>query len=515
VIGEASSIVRQVPDTVVKQMSDTRVQARVLTTTSKALRERRNTSAPPVSNGKAGARASQARTRSAARRLVLSAFLCTGVLTLVLEPVVARATGSATPNELQRLFEQQEYQKMVEEIARLGSERSALPDIRRLKIRGLLKLGNPKEALAEYDRLEVTLQQDDVSLLREISLGFVLVMMKDMREQMRGVAYTALKEWHSPEAIPFLEDGLGDGSGLVRALAAEGLAKLEAGRRSTRFRGALEDQAVLVKEAVLKGLAKSGDASVVALIEPVLKDLDPRVRVAAAEALCGLKRQDGCDLLTQSGMAPNPDERTSAIRALVDLQGAQALPVLLEASAHKQPSVRGAAATGFAHMPKAEALGALRRLLKDLLPPVRIAAAVSLGQLQGQDAVSALREAIGDRDASVRAFVVGALLEQGEGFEALAAPIATLSSATEPAVRTALARALGHASEGNRAPARARLAALVEDPMPRVRIAALKSMAKLEGMSALPFLKGGLHDEDDAVRAAAGGTLLHIVVLKK
>jgi hypothetical protein len=32
-------------------------------------------------------------------------------------------------------------------------------------------------------------------VLREVALGFILVMVKDMREQMRGAAYTALKKW--------------------------------------------------------------------------------------------------------------------------------------------------------------------------------------------------------------------------------------------------------------------------------------------------------------------------------
>ena len=52
-------------------------------------------------------------------------------------------------------------------------------------------------------------------------------------------------------------------------------------------------------------------------------------------------------------------------------------------------------------------------------------------------------------------------------------------------------------------------------PKLRVRIAALKSMAKLDGMDALPLLKRGLHDEDDAVRATAGGELLHTMLPKK
>jgi HEAT repeat protein len=236
------------------------------------------------------------------------------------------------------------------------------------------------------------------------------------------------------------------------------------------------------------------------------------VRVAAAEVFCRFGRTQGCTLLQQSGKAPNPDERGAAIRALIDLQGAQVLPILIEASEHKQPSVRGVAAMGFAHVPKPEAVTVLTRLLQDPLPPVRVAAAVSLGQLHGFDARSPLKKAIAeDRDASVRAFVIGGLLEQGERFDELSAPISALSNTKEPAVRTALARALARASEGNRTAARSVLRSLFADTMPRVRIAALKSMAKLDGMGALPLLKQGLHDEDDAVRATAGGELLRIM----
>jgi HEAT repeat protein len=369
--------------------------------------------------------------------------------------------------------------------------------------------------LADYDSFIQVARQEDHSLLQEVALAFVVVLSKDMREQMRGVSYTALKDWQSSDAVPFLEDGLNDGSGLVRALAAEGLAKLDQGRRSTRFREALDDQAALVKEAVLKGLGRSDDASNIRLIEPLLQDSEVRVRVAAAEALCRHGRTQGCALLEQSGKAPNPDERGAAIRALVDLQGAHVLPILIEASQHKQPSIRGVAAMGFGHVSTPEALTVLSRLLRDPLPPVRVAAAVSLGQLQGLDARPPLRKAITeDRDASVRAFVIGGLLEQGERFDELSPAIEALSGTKEPAVRTALARALARASEGNRTAARSAVRALFSDTMPRVRIAALKSMAKLDGVSALPLLKQGLHDEDDAVRATAGGELLRLAQVR-
>lgn len=441
-----------------------------------------------------------------------------GLLALIgLIPLADGALAGAASGiqKIQALYDQHEYQRAIEELGKLDTDVAGAPEVRRLKISTLLRLGKPKEALADYDSFIQVARQEDHSLLQEVALAFVVVLSKDMREQMRGVAYTALKDWQSSDAVPFLEDGLNDGSGLVRALAAEGLAKLDQGRRSTRFRDALGDQAALVKEAVLKGLGRSDDASNVGLIEPLLQNPEVRVRVAAAEALCRHGRTQGCALLEQSGKAPNPDERGAAIRALVDLQGAHVLPILIEASQHKQPSVRGVAAMGFGHVSTPEALTVLSRLLRDPLPPVRVAAAVSLGQFQGLDARPPLRKAITeDRDASVRAFVIGGLLEQGERFDELSPAIEALSGTKEPAVRTALARALARASEGNRTAARSAVRALFSDTMPRVRIAALKSMTKLEGVSALPLLKQGLHDEDDAVRATAGGELLRLAQVR-
>lgn len=443
----------------------------------------------------------------------LAWMTCTVVLMACLETSMSSAGEPVVEvNAVQRLYDKQEYQKALDEIGKLSPSQAALADVRRVKVQSFLRLGNPKEALVEYDKLEHALKQDDIFLLREIALGFVLVLTKDMREQMRGVAYTALKDWQSPEAVPFLEDGLLDGSGLVRTLAAEGLAKLEKGRRSARFRQAIEDEAVLVKEAVLKGLGRSGDASVVALAEPAMEEPEVRVRVAAAEVLCRFGRKQGCESLEQSGRSPNPDERNAALRALVTMKGAALSSLLLEASRHKQPSVRGAAAMGLSHIPAPEAVAALVRLLKDPLPPVRVSAVVSLGQLQGVDTVSSLRTVLDDHDASVRAFVVGSLLAQGEPFDVVAAAISELSNAKSTAIRAALARALGSATGKNRLSARLALESLMADTIPRVRIAAIKSIAKLDGKNAVTTLKKSLHDTDDAVRAATGGKLLHAML---
>lgn len=419
-------------------------------------------------------------------------------------------TGSDV-SQIQRHYDAKEYSKTLEELDRLDRETASLPDVRRLKIRTLLRLAKAKDALTEYDKLAQTVDREDRLLLREVALGFVVMLTHDMREQMRGAAYTALKDWHSPESLSFLEAGLADQSGLVRALAAEGLANFDAGRRSPKFRGALEDQAALVKEAVLKGFTKSHDASVISLVEPLLKDPEVRVRVAAVEALCHLKPSKGCDVLLHYARAPNPDERTAAIRALVERQSTELFPILKEASENQQPSVRGAAATGFGRLPSAEALAILSRLLKDPLPPVRIAAAVSLGKFHALNSGPPLINALQDRDAAVRAFVIGALLEHGERYEVVADSVRALINTKEPAVRAAVARALGYAGGTNRAPAWAALTVLVQDTVPRVRMAAIRSMTKVDGAGAWTVLKDGLHDEDDAVRATAGGGLLTIL----
>ena len=102
------------------------------------------------------------------------------------------AGSSSVPPDLKALYDQQQYQKVIEGLSKLNRDQLTSPDVRRLKARALVKLGNPQEALAEYDKLEAALERDDVPLLREVALGFILALVKDMREQRRGAAYTAL-----------------------------------------------------------------------------------------------------------------------------------------------------------------------------------------------------------------------------------------------------------------------------------------------------------------------------------
>src|SRR5215467_12033778 len=216
------------------------------------------------------------------------------------------AASSSVPKELQSAYDDNQYQRVIDEMVKLSPEQRAVPDVRRIAIRSLLKLGNPKDALMEYDQLEATLKRDEQALLHDIALGFIVVLLKDMREQMRGAAYTALKEIDPEEALPYFEDGLSDGSSPVRSLAVEGLGRSEAGRRSLKLRTALEDQAGIVKALAVKALGRTGDRSMIPLIEPATKDEMAVVRVTAYGALVRLGRKEMWESLQQAALVANP-----------------------------------------------------------------------------------------------------------------------------------------------------------------------------------------------------------------
>jgi len=192
--------------------------------------------------------------------------------------------------DAQAALDKQQYDRALQLLDSLEKGGKGTPDVRRLKVRTLAKAGKPLDALAEYDALVPPGKPDDVPLLREVAFGFITPLLKDMRDQMRGAAFTALKEIESEETVSYFEDGLSDGSGMVRALAVDGLGQLKKGQRSPRLRHALEDQAAYVRKYAVKALGKTGDLSLVGLIEKSLEDKEPVVRVSAAGALAPERR---------------------------------------------------------------------------------------------------------------------------------------------------------------------------------------------------------------------------------
>ena len=64
------------------------------------------------------------------------------------------------------------YQEALDISEQIAKEIGPQPETRRVKIRALIHLGKPKEALLEYEHLTQGLKQDDRHLLKEVVLGF-------------------------------------------------------------------------------------------------------------------------------------------------------------------------------------------------------------------------------------------------------------------------------------------------------------------------------------------------------
>jgi HEAT repeat protein len=421
------------------------------------------------------------------------------------------AGPSQVPPDLKGLYDQKQYQKVVDGLSKLNQDLLASPDVRRLKALALVKLGNPQEALAEYGRLEAGLGQDDVPVLREVALGFILVLVKDMREQMRGAAYTALKEIDSDDVVPYFEDGLSDGSGPVRVLAVEGLARSEAGRKSKKLRTALEDQAGIVKARAVKALGKSGDRSVLPLIEHATKDELATVRIAAWGALIRLGRKEAWEDLRKAAEAANPEERAEALRTMADLHDIRAVPLMHSLLNYNQPSVRAAAARGLGHLQTKEAREDIEKLLEDPVAPVRESAAAALADLGEKQSVAALTRKLEDGVFTVRAAAGAALLQLSQPFDSVGPTMVALAQHNDPAARSSAAFALGKATKNNRQGAVAILSGLATDPLPGPRVVALRSLGHIGDRAIVPELKAALHDQNEAAKATAGGALLHVL----
>ena len=419
----------------------------------------------------------------------------------------ASEAGSSSLQQAQTAFDKKQYAQALELLDQLTKQSTPTAEARRLRVKTLLKLGRPTDALGEYEQVEQADKREDIPLLREVAMGFITVLLKDMRDQMRGAAYTALKEFDSEEAVPYFEDGLSDGSGAVRVLAVEGLGRLEGGRRSPKLKKALEDQAALVKAAAIKALGRAGDRSVIPVFEEALKDEQASVRVAAYGALLRLGKKDAWELLRQAAAAPNPDERAAALRVMGDLKDARGIPILTESLRHPQPSVRGAAARAIGHLGKPEMMEVVQPVLHDPVAAVRESAAVSLGEMGNKESVSALKQMLADSQYSVQAAAVSALLQLDQPYDLVAETVQKLFQQSDAGARTAAAHALGKAGKVHARQAVEMVRSLAVDPLPGPRIVAIRSLGHIGGKEEIPLLREALRDSNEAVRATAGGAL--------
>ena len=185
-------------------------------------------------------------------------------------PAKAESSPSQILEQASQTFTQGDFPKTLELVEPLIEQSPVSRESYRLKILSLVRLGKTKEGVEVFEQFTKATGEDDEPLLREMAIQSILPFRSDMREQVRGSAYSALKEIQSPEVLPYFQDGLSDGSGMLRVLVVEGIGKFSAGRKSESFRGALNDQAGLVRVTVLKAFGRSGDTSTISLMSGLL-----------------------------------------------------------------------------------------------------------------------------------------------------------------------------------------------------------------------------------------------------
>src|SRR5436305_13542344 len=89
---------------------------------------------------------------------------------LVLGGPLLAVAGSANQAEVlkeaQAAFDQKQYERTIQLVEPLAHDKTGPLDAGRLKVRSLVRLGHPTDALTEYERVEDRLGQDDSPLLR-------------------------------------------------------------------------------------------------------------------------------------------------------------------------------------------------------------------------------------------------------------------------------------------------------------------------------------------------------------
>ncbi len=422
--------------------------------------------------------------------------------------VAADTSPEQTLALAKQAFSQDDFSRTMALVEPLLDDPGSFRASHRLHMLSVVRLGKTTEGFDAYDRFVDATGREDDSLLRELALHSILPLRSDMRVQVRGAAYSALKEVSSNDVVPYFYEGLSDGAGMVRMLVAEGMGKFPIGRQSAQFRGALNDQAGLVQVAVLKAFGRSGDSTVVPLITPLLKDEQPIVTVAAAAALYRLGHKEQWQNVERAAMVAEGYERGAALRMFGEMGDPRGLPLLTRGLRDTQPSIRAAAAASLGKLGLAEGVPPLIAALSDPVPAVRSVVAVTLGRLKAEQSVEALTLALRDNNMGVRAAAVAGLLQLGRPFRVVVGTVRELMEQQNPGLRSSVAKALGH---GRARDVVAPLLLLLNDPVSKPRISAARSLGRVGGREVIPRLKRLMRDANESVRATAAGALARVL----
>jgi len=242
--------------------------------------------------------------------------------------------------------------------------------------------------------------------------------LKDPSSQVRATALFALSRLPAADSEPLLLAQLTAADAAERQAAQEAYlrladALLDAGDKVTpgqmyrrvSQRGALP---LPVRAAGLLGLARTGGADSLSLLLTSLSDKEPRIRLAARQALIDLDAQGVAKEVALRLPEAAPEFRVELLDVLGLRGRPEATPVLVAALKDPDAAVVSAALDGIGRLADPTAAPALVLQVKQN-EAVRYGAVSVLGRLPGAEATQAILEGLAGAPAEVRALLLGAL----------------------------------------------------------------------------------------------------------
>lgn len=212
----------------------------------------------------------------------------------------------------------------------------------------------------------------------------LITLLNDKNANVRSCAAYALGEIGDKRAVDPLVNAIADPNEWVRLQAVEALGKVGDSKIALLLSQFLEtEKDDRVKATLIKVVGILGDARMISILVPYLKDRDMRVRANAIEALESL----GDDKIREFIMP------------------------MIETSNHR---IKANIAKALFNMGDYTGLNLLKRMIKDKNEWMRAAAAWALGEIKSKEAVKLLLESIGDEFWFVDKNIIKSLAKTGK-----------------------------------------------------------------------------------------------------
>ncbi|MEX2572452.1 MAG: HEAT repeat domain-containing protein [Gemmatimonadota bacterium] len=217
------------------------------------------------------------------------------------------------------------------------------------------------------------------------------------------------------ERCPPLTGLLDDSDPLVRAAAADGLARCGTGEVDQLVGRLSREDDTQVRQSIIGALGDIGAPQAVQSLAETLRDPSPSVRFAAARALGRTRAIDALEPLLGALADRASEVRIAALSALGELGDARAAPILARHLRQPDRETRRTAASAISHLSDASTVDRLTGALSDPDREVRLTAVETLRRVGGSAAEAALeRRAENEADADVRKAVSRAVVDVRE-----------------------------------------------------------------------------------------------------